>query len=492
MTADARAQGSPEPDETREPNHPRSRRALLTAAAAAGGALATQALIRPTPAAAADVVLGAVNTATAVTTIRNTQALNSAKALVGLVTYAGAGPSTAGVQGQSLAANGNGVFGVALSGTGAKGVWGRSALGVGVYGEATDATAATVGVRGETKSTHVDATGVLGVAQRGQGVDGLATGGGGIGVRARAYGDVGIGVAGQATGSQGDGVMGTASGTNGIGVVGDATAFGGTGVFGRGSSTGVYGIVQGATGVTYGVRGWAYSPNGFGVYGEGSAASGPSVGARGIAYSPGGYGVQGVVLHTTGVNTGVYGQTNSPNGWAGYFSGRVHVQGNLSKTGGSFLIDHPQDPANKTLEHSFVEAPERLNVYRGNVSLDAQGGATVRLPRYFHALNTEYSYQLTPIGPTSSVLHIAREINPAGTFRIAGGSPGQRICWQVTGARQDAWAQKHPLRVERSKKRKDRGKYLNPEVFGKPRSASMHPIPKVPRRPRRLPRPNAA
>jgi hypothetical protein len=70
MPTDERAPATVEPADPPEPNRPRSRRSLL---AAAGGALATQALVRPSPVAAADVVLGAVNTATAATTIRNTQ-----------------------------------------------------------------------------------------------------------------------------------------------------------------------------------------------------------------------------------------------------------------------------------------------------------------------------------------------------------------------------------------------------------------------------------
>src|SRR5262245_12651578 len=95
------------------PSTPRSRRSLLTAAAAAGGALAAQALVRPSPVSAADVVLRAVNNATTLTTIRTTEATSTAKALMGLVTFAGSGPSTAGVFGQSNASNGNGVFGMA-------------------------------------------------------------------------------------------------------------------------------------------------------------------------------------------------------------------------------------------------------------------------------------------------------------------------------------------------------------------------------------------
>jgi hypothetical protein len=127
--------------------------------------------------AAADVVLGGINTATAETTIRNTQTTSTAKALIGLVTTTGAGQSTAGVQGQSNATNGNGLFGVALSGAGAKGAWGRSANGTGVYGEATATSGTNYGVRGTTGSpggigvhgqnTGSDGTGILGVSNSG-------------------------------------------------------------------------------------------------------------------------------------------------------------------------------------------------------------------------------------------------------------------------------------------------------------------------------------
>jgi hypothetical protein len=84
-----------------------------------------------------------------------------------------------------------------------------------------------------------------------------------------------------------------------------------------------------------------------------------------------------------------------------------------------------------------VEAPERLNVYRGTVTLNALGRANVRLPRYFPALNTDYSYQLTSIGTPAPALHVAQEITPAGSFGIAGGAAGQRVCWMVTGTRHD-------------------------------------------------------
>jgi hypothetical protein len=383
----------------------RSRRSLLTAAAAAGGALATQALVRPAPVEAASVVLGAVNSATAATTIRTTQALSSAKAIVGLVTHSGAGPSTAGVQGQSNAQGGNGVFGVALTGAGAKGAWGRSANGTGVFGEATATSGVNYGVQGTTRSNA--GVGVFGAANAGPGV---------TGVLGRTL--TGTGVHGHAT----------------------STAVGGFGVRGTG---------------LFGVAGRGY----YAVIGEATLVYG-----LGSAYA-------------------IYGNANAAAAFAGYFNGKTHVNGVLTKSSGSFLIDHPLDPANRTLEHSFVEAPEMLNVYGGTARLDANGRARIRLPHYFAALNGDCRYQLTAVGLPAPNLHVAGKVEH-NSFRIAGGAPGQEVCWLVTGIRQDAWATAHPVRVERAKRRRDRGKYLNPEVFGEPRSASLHSFPKVSQTPR--------
>src|SRR4029077_17325357 len=42
-----------------------------------------------------------------------------------------------------------------------------------------------------------------------------------------------------------------------------------------------------------------------------------------------------------------------------------------------------------------------------------------------------------------------------------------------------AWMRAHPMRVEQRKPRKDQGKYLNPELFGAPRSAAIHALPQA-------------
>jgi hypothetical protein len=61
-------------------------------------------------------------------------------------------------------------------------------------------------------------------------------------------------------------------------------------------------------------------------------------------------------------------------------------------------IDHPLDPANRYLSHSFVESPDMKNIYDGVVTLNAAGEAVGSLPAYFAALNVEFRYQLTCIG----------------------------------------------------------------------------------------------
>ena len=95
--------------------------------------------------------------------------------------------------------------------------------------------------------------------------------------------------------------------------------------------------------------------------------------------------------------------------FAGYFQGDVEVLGTLSKSSGSFKIDDPLDPANKYLYHSFVESPDMKNIYNGNVVTDGSGTATVTMPAWFEALNTDFRYQLTTIGQPAQAW-IASEI----------------------------------------------------------------------------------
>jgi hypothetical protein len=98
-----------------------------------------------------------------------------------------------------------------------------------------------------------------------------------------------------------------------------------------------------------------------------------------------------------GIGTATPQYTLDVNGNAN-FNENVSIGGSLSKGSGSFRIDHPLDPANKYLYHSFVESPDMMNVYNGNVVTDKNGRATVALPDYFEALNRDFRYQLTVVG----------------------------------------------------------------------------------------------
>ena len=279
----------------------------------------------------------------------------------------------------------------------------------------------------------------------------------------------------------------------GNGVVGSSAL--GSGVFGISMmdapiAAGVYG--QGmAVGVGGAVKGSGTAPVGkVGVYGSGAGAGG--LGATGVmgesdtstgvlGLSATGVGVRGESSKTgynfgvvgTGPNAGVAAfNPNNPHAaylasdcCAAWFTGHVVVAGSLRKSGGGFQIDHPLDPSARYLLHSFVESSEMKNVYDGVTLLDNDGGSTVELPAWFEALNRDFRYQLTSLGAAAPSLHVATEISDH-RFRIAGGFPGAKVSWQVTGVRQDAWANAHRPSVEEQKSTEESGHYVHPELFG--------------------------
>jgi hypothetical protein len=204
-----------------------------------------------------------------------------------------------------------------------------------------------------------------------------------------------------------------------------------------------------------GVWGESTGDGGEGVYGEASGA-GQGVHARSV---------NGTTVYAESLGSGTALYASSLGGLAGVFNGNVQIGGTLSKSGGSFKIDHPLAPANKYLYHSFVESPDMMNVYNGNAILDDAGEATVQMPEWFESLNKDFRYQLTSIGAPGPNLYVAEEV--AGNhFKIAGGSAGAKVSWQVTGIRQDAWANAHRIKVEEDKPESERGTYLHPELFG--------------------------
>jgi hypothetical protein len=341
-----------------------------------------------------------------------------------------------GVSGGSLGA-GNGLSGYSSSG---RGVGGYSPSGVGVSGDSSGSGSWGNGVYGSNTSSGA---GVRGESNMGYGLYGRSTNF--------------VGVFGESS-SGGEGVWGASTGN---GVRGDS----------NGAGHGVFGIAIGTGSGVYG-----YNGIGNGVYGE----SGTSFGVRGTSQDNAGvYGSStskaGVWGHSTN-DVGIYGTSSSS--YAGYFNGTGYFSGAITKPGGSFQIDHPLDPENKTLSHSFVESPDMMNIYNGNVVLDGLGEAVIALPEWFEALNRDFRYQLTPIG-SAAVLYVADKIRD-GRFKIAGGKPGMEVSWQVTGIRKDPWAEAHRIPVEEDKPANERGTYLHPEPYGQPEEAGTewvrHPV----------------
>jgi hypothetical protein len=426
------------------------------------------------------------------------------------------------LRGVNTAASGNpiGVSGTVTSGTGGAGVYGinseTSGLGFGVIG--TNASPVGVGVYGSEIATTGVNFGVFGNVNSpsGVGVEGLQslTTGPGYGVIGITYSPGGIGTLGHnmATSGPAVGVDGQSESPDGAGVYGVANATEGAsyGVEGEslsGNGAGVYGTNTATSGNAFGVFG--QSASGYGVYGK-SATGVAILGACVPTGSNTCYnGVAGINNSTSGGMNGVYALTESPGGSAvymvntgggsllvgtesnggnatfyvnvdgsGYFGGAVQIDGNLNvggtltKGGGSFKIDDPLDPANKYLSHSFVESPDMMNIYNGNVTTDKRGLATVVLPNYFETLNRDFRYQLTVIGQFAQAI-VAKEID-RGRFTIRTNKPGVKVSWQVTGIRQDAWANANRIPNEEDKPAQERGTYLHPELFGAPQSQRIH------------------
>ena len=104
------------------------------------------------------------------------------------------------------------------------------------------------------------------------------------------------------------------------------------------------------------------------------------------------------------------------------------------------------------------------NVYDGTVTLDHAGRATVELPDWFETLNSDFRYQLTALLGAAPNLHVSALVAD-GRFSIAGGNAGQKVSWQVTGIRQDAWANANRIPVEADKSAHDQGRYLHPDLY---------------------------
>jgi hypothetical protein len=379
-----------------------------------------------------------------------------------------------------------GVAGAAL-GPRSVGVFGRADSGVGVHGVGT-----SDGVRGDS----TEGSGVFGtsVAKTAAGVTGVGASATAIGVRAVSIGSAGVeatstagpavrassqqaeGVLAEATAANAAGVRAMNNHANGIGV--DASSQQGTALRGI-TSSGTCLFAESVTGRVIDASTWDQDDPAIDVFAPATTAvDAKSILAPGVeafgktgvkatalsAPDPNDPPIGAAVFGGTVSGNGVYGSAvagvgvagvglEAAGGWAGAFFGPVIVHGTIYKHCCQFSIDHPLDPRNRVLNHVSVEASEHKTFYDGTARLNAQGRASVRLPRWFEALNAPASlrYQLTPLGAPAPDLHVARGVKQ-GVFVIAGGRAGQRVCWQVTGVRRDRYARTHPVVVEQRKR----------------------------------------
>ncbi len=246
-----------------------------------------------------------------------------------------------------------------------------------------------------------------------------------------------------------------------------------------GSGTAVYatsysGVGTYATSVTNAAM-YGYSTDDYGVDGR----SFNDIGVYGQSYASGGMFALGPYIGIQANSSGsdanrqaVRGDNyGSATGYAGLFNGNTWVAGTFYKNAGAFRIDHPLDPANKYLNHSFVESPDMKNIYDGVVTTDAAGNAIVELPAWFEALNKDFRYQLTVIGQFAQAI-VSEKIKD-NRFSIKTDKPNVEVSWQVTGIRHDPYAEQNRIPVEEMKSADMRGSYVYPEGFDQPHTTSI-------------------
>ena len=446
--------------------HPRSRRALLAGLAGGAGALVATALGRVPVVrgvVANPMLLGTTNDAGSATT-----RLDSASGGANSSFWVANSESGTAIKGVAVRGNG-GQFRTSVNN--------KFGL-IGVNAAATAGSGAAVQAAGKHNTAVLattDAATRPAVDATNSGSGTAVKGVGNPGVWAQsAIGNALIGIS-TASGSVA-GVFGQSTSTTGSALSGYASAS-------SGANRGVYGGANSPTGRgVLGVSPYGATPVGFSsrvaLQGHANGSSNGAVGVAGTATTStthDSYGVIGYATGDAGVVYGVYGYAYSTSGtaWAGSFNGNVDVLGTIVKTSGSFKIDHPLDPANKYLYHSFVESPDMMNVYNGNVTTDAKGEATVSLPDWFEALNADFRYQLTAIGSFARAM--VKSKVKANRFVIATSEPNVEVSWQVTGIRHDAYAEAHRIEVEVAKSGKDKGKYLHPVEHGRPVSERIGP-----------------
>ncbi|MDN5768115.1 MAG: hypothetical protein L0H96_17885 [Humibacillus sp.] len=107
-----------------------------------------------------------------------------------------------------------------------------------------------------------------------------------------------------------------------------------------------------------------------------------------------------------------------------------------------FVIDHPLDPENRSLNHVCIEGPEAAVYYRGSGRL-VDGRAVVELPEYFEALTRvdDRTVMLTAVSEEDEpVAGLAASPIRDGRFVVRAAdqsNPRQRFHWEVKAVRAD-------------------------------------------------------
>ena len=124
-------------------------------------------------------------------------------------------------------------------------------------------------------------------------------------------------------------------------------------------------------------------------------------------------------------------------------NGNASISGSISKGSGSFKIDHPLDSKKDThhLVHSFVEAPQADNIYRGKVDL-VNGTASVNIDEAvgmtegtFEVLNREIQVFTSNETDWDAVKGIV--IGNILTITSQNTESNANVSWLVIGERQD-------------------------------------------------------
>lgn len=226
-----------------------------------------------------------------------------------------------------------------------------------------------------------------------------------------------------------------------------------------------------STGAVDALVGVSKSGNGAGVSGFNTATSGFTQGVYTEVSSPGGAGVNGKNAVANNAGFGVLGENPSATGWGLYALGRSGASGTKA-----FAIDHPFDPANKTLLHYSSESPEPQNFYNGTVLTDAKGYATVTMPDYYESINRDARYTLTVVDDGETMGFVMAKVVSKmrdGRFVIRTSEPNVEVSWEVKALRNDRWVREYGAPTEEEKTGIQKGRYYSPELYGQPASKGI-------------------